>query len=155
MREISYGLLAIRVGNAWSQQEYDEFVTKQAVDEMKKVEAGQLTQEDTPALGLKSAQTWPRLATDANETSTVGPGHEGEKSGGPLKATELAHQRKKLSRAMLKQHLHIVDEFEHGPHDPRLCLDSHVPSTGQVTCRLRRLARQNHRLRLLLLMAVD
>ena len=115
MREISYGLLAIRVGNAWSQREYDEFVTRQAVDEARKVEAGQLNQEETPALGIKSVQTWPRLASEAKETSTVGPGHKSEKSEGPLKAAELAYQRKKLSRAMFKQHLRIVDEFEHGP----------------------------------------
>ena len=113
MREISYGLLAIRVGNAWSQREYDEFVTRQAADEVRKVEAGQLSQEETPALGLKSVQTWPRLATEVKETSTAG--HKGENPAGPLKAAELAHQRKKLSRAMLKHHLRIVDEFEHGP----------------------------------------
>lgn len=117
MREIAYALLAIRVGNAWSQEEYGMAVEELAAQEQKKLEAGQPTQSLHPSPGLRPAQTWPKSTQkdqDANPTDPKTKTHRSSPRD-PLDQVELARWHSKVSRELFKKHLRIVDTFEHGP----------------------------------------
>ena len=112
LREIAYALLAMRVGNAWSQEEYGKFVEKWVEKEEKNLEAGQ-QQQHPPS--LRPAQTWPRLAQEVQDVHTAGPKKNQAFPTNAADGAELAKWRRKIRIEIFQQHLRIVDTFEHGP----------------------------------------
>lgn len=112
VREIAYALLAMRVGNAWSQEEYEKFVEKWVHEEEKKLEAGQ-QQQHPPS--LRPAQTWPRLAQEIQDIYTASPKQNQAFPEMPSEGAKLEKWRRKLRIEIFQQHLRIVDTFEHGP----------------------------------------
>lgn len=123
-RVISYTLLACRVGNTWSQDDYQSWILQDAKEREGVLEAGQdasasRRHEDTgsgPEL-LEAVQTRPHqagrpypgvLRQPSKDYHSPEPGEEKSEA-------ELLAIRRTICERIFSYHLHIVDDFQYGP----------------------------------------